>query len=125
MEIVREPKEFLALIPEYNVEKELKQARNKIGNYFILNDKDLNLKPDEIFGFKVMKLQGIAINKDQALRFISGDLKPFKLTLPDWYIKELEEEEKLKEEESIIESEEDLDDIVDLTEVENQNNIEE
>lgn len=93
MELIREAREFLALIPEYNVNDDIKKARNKVGNYYILSNKDLQLGTDEIFGFKVQELNGVCISRSQANRFINGELKTPEIELPKQYIEKLEKEE--------------------------------
>lgn len=64
---MRKVNNVVALIPEWEYDKlNLKAFRNKIGNGYIVNPKDLKSSSDEFFSLEVFKMGGMVLSMVEA-----------------------------------------------------------
>lgn len=87
----------LGLIPEWVVDElDIKGERRKVGNAYILSEKELSQIEGEFFALKVFNLGGIPIDYNEARVLLSGEKEPYLFDEPE---KEVEVDEDTTEEE--------------------------
>jgi len=85
---------LVALIPEWVVqERGLNDKGRKVGNGYILNQKELSSIDGDFFEHKVALLGGVTLSPTNAKRLIDGTLQPIVFTKPI-INEELKEEEE-------------------------------
>lgn len=74
----------LGLIPEWVVnDLDIKGERRKVGNAYILSEKELSQIEGEFFALKVFNLGGIPIDYNEARALLSGEKEPYLFDEPE------------------------------------------
>ena len=90
----------LALIPEWIVEDlEIQGVRQKVGNAYILGEKELNQVEGAFFALKVISLGGIPIDYNEARLLLNGEKEPYYFDDPR------DKEEEVVDEDTVTDNE--------------------